>query len=189
MSGDRSIIGAACFDLECSNLNADFGIILAAVVKPALKKPVIFRSDKLNPNWKTRRSDDSAICKLLSAELQKHDILVAHNGVDFDLPFLRTRLMINGLPPLPETKIVDPVKLARKHLRFASNRLGNIASALGVNQRIPVEGYTWMQAVLDGNIKAMDQITEKCLADVLTLEDVVMKLKHYTFAFNSWGSA
>ncbi len=190
MSGaKRHMIGAACFDLECSSLQADFGIILAAVVKTPFGKPKIYRADKLNPNWSKRRSDDSAVVKAVADELRKYDILVAHNGVDFDLPFLRTRLMINHLEPLPEFKVVDPVKIARKNLRLSSNRLARIASMLGVNQKKAVEGPVWMKAILDGDRKAMDQIVDKCVSDVATLEAIVDYLKPYTSMFNSWGSA
>ena len=188
-STKRHMIGAACFDLECSSLNADFGIILAAVIKTPFKKPKIFRLDKMNPHWKTRRSDDSPIVKAVAEELVKYDILVAHNGVDFDVPFLRTRLMIHDLPPFPDIKIVDPVKIARRNLRLSSNRLERIASTLGVNQKLRVDGRVWMSAILDGDRRAMDQIVDKCVADVLTVESVVNYLKPYTTMFNSWGSA
>ena len=185
----RHMIGSACFDLECSSLQADFGIILAAVIKTPFKKPKIFRSDKLNPKWSKTRSDDSKIVEAVADELRKYDILVAHNGVDFDLPFLRTRLMIHDLPPLPNFKIVDPVKIARKNLRLGSNRLERIASMLGVNQKKNVDGQVWLRAILDGDKKAMDQITDKCVSDVLMLESIIDYLKPYTSFLNSWGSA
>ncbi len=188
-STKRHMIGSACFDLECSSLQADFGIILAAVIKTPFNKPMIFRSDKLNPKWAKARSDDSAIVSAVADELRKYDILVAHNGVDFDLPFLRTRLMIHKLPPLPDFKIVDPVKIARKNLRLSSNRLVRIASMLGVNHKKIVEGPVWMRAILDGDRKAMDQIADKCVSDVETLEAIIDYLKPYTSMFNSWGSA
>jgi len=190
MSGTkRHMIGSACFDLECSSLQADFGIILAAVIKTPFKKPTVFRADKLNPNWAKARSDDSKIVEAVANELKKYDILVAHNGVDFDLPFLRTRLLVNDLPPLPDFKIVDPVKIARKSLRLGYNSLERIASVLGVNQKKNVDGQVWLRAILDGDKKAMDQITKKCISDVLMLEDIIDHLKPYTTVFNSWGSA
>ena len=185
----RHMIGSACFDLECSSLQADFGIILAAVVKTPFKKPKIFRADKLNPKWSKTRSDDSKIVKAVADELSKYDILVAHNGVDFDLPFLRTRLLVHDLPPLPDFKIVDPVKIARKSLRLGYNSLERIASLLGVNQKKNVDGQVWLRAILDGDKNAMDQITDKCVSDVLMLESIIDHLKPYTSFFNSWGSA
>lgn len=58
-------------------------------------------------------------------------VLVAHNA-DFDLSFLKAEFEACGLnfPPYP---VIDTLKLARKSGRFESNRLGNIAQALGIN--------------------------------------------------------
>lgn len=53
-------ITCCCFDLETTNLAADFGVILCGVVKGAGEKPAIFRADQLNKDWPRRRSDDGA---------------------------------------------------------------------------------------------------------------------------------
>lgn len=39
---------AASFDLETTNLNGNFGIILCGCIKPFDKSVVTFRADKLN---------------------------------------------------------------------------------------------------------------------------------------------
>ena len=68
-------------------------------------------------------------------------VLVAHN-VDFDLSFLKAEFEACGMnfPPYP---VIDTLKLARKSGRFESNRLGNIASTLGIS----CEG--WHRAMAD----------------------------------------
>lgn len=56
-------------------------------------------------------------------------VMVCHN-CPFDIPFLRSEFVREGLnfPELPE---LDTLRLARKHGRFVSNRLGNLALELG----------------------------------------------------------
>lgn len=68
-------------------------------------------------------------------------VLVAHNA-DFDLSFLKAEFEACGMnfPPYP---VIDTLKLARKSGRFESNRLGNIATTLGIS----CEG--WHRAMAD----------------------------------------
>lgn len=188
------MITAATFDIETSHLCADFGIVLCAVIKAntppgmAPAKPVILRGDDLNPRWKTRRSDDSDIIEAIRSHLEKYDVVVAHNGLKFDLPFIRTRIAKWRLDPLKELKIVDPVQLARNKLRMSFNSLDRLAEFLGVNSKTDVSGDLWVRAALDGDRRAMTYITTHCVQDVLTLDRIVDAVKNYSTAFNAWGS-
>ncbi len=183
-------ITCAVFDLECTSLNADFGVVLCGVVLPALGKPRVFRADKLNERWDSCRSDDSAVVKAIADELVKYDILIAHNGAKFDLPFLRARLAKHGLPPFPNTiKLVDPVWLARNKWKMSYNSLEQLANFLGIKDpKTRVAGDKWLAASLDGCRKAMNYIVEHCIKDVHTLDKVVGALKPYSTQLNSYGS-
>jgi uncharacterized protein YprB with RNaseH-like and TPR domain len=181
---EKAMIEACSFDIECTSLNADFGIVLCAVIKPSGGAPKVFRGDQLNKKWDTKRSDDSA-----AEELAKYDILAAHNGARFDMPFLRTRMMRWGMPPMPKPKIVDPCQILRQQFKLSSNSLDRSTSFLGFNSKSPVEGNMWLQASLDGNRKAMNYIVKHCVEDVLMLEKMVREIKGYCSSFNGWGSA
>ena len=171
------MITSAAFDLETSSLNADFGIVLCAVVKPAGGKPIVFRADELNKKWKTRRSDDSAIVSAVAEELQKYDLLAGHNAAYFDIPFLQSRLSRWGLPLMPKMRLIDPWWIIRRQLKLSSNSLERASDFLGFNQKTPVSGQVWMQAYLDGNLDAMSEIVKHCIADVDMLEELVRKVK------------
>jgi uncharacterized protein YprB with RNaseH-like and TPR domain len=184
------MITIATFDIETTHLSADFGVILCAVVKDSSpsSKAVVLRGDKLNPRWKTHRSFDKHLVVKLRAELEKYDVLIAHNGLKFDLPFIRTRMAKWGLAPLKDFKIVDPVQLARNKLRMSYNSLAKLAGFLGVNSKTDVTGDMWLRAALDGDIESMDYISTHCEEDVRTLERIVDAVKGYSSAFNAWGS-
>lgn len=183
------MITCCCFDLETSSLNADFGIVLCGVVQGDGKKPRIFRGDEINPHWRTKRSDDKALVKAIVRELEQYDIWIAHNGAKFDVPFLRTRLMAWGLPPLATKKLVDPVWLARNKLRLSYNSLKQVAAHLGIEQRkTEVTPQQWLRAYLDGDTRAMNYIVEHCVLDVEILAQVINNIKHYATQLNSWGS-
>jgi uncharacterized protein YprB with RNaseH-like and TPR domain len=148
----------------------------------------VFRADRLNRSWHKRRSDDRAVLRGIVKELEQYDIWVAHNGQRFDVPFLRTRLLAWGLPALANKKLIDPVLLARNKLRMSFNSLEQVANHLGVNSKTTVEPRQWLRAALDGDIRAMNYITEHCIQDVHVLERVIGALKAYSGTYNTYGS-
>lgn len=183
------MITSACFDLETSSLNADFGIVLCAVVKPGGGSPIILRGDHLNPGWQAGRSNDRELVRQIALELAEYDILVAHNGKRFDIPFLQTRLARWGLPALPKLKLVDPVLLSRNNYKMSSNSLRRLLDMFGLNQKTEVEGDMWLRASLDGDTDAMDYIVDHCVKDVEMLEALLDRVKGHCSAFDQRGSA
>lgn len=182
------MINICTFDLETTSLDADFGVLLCAVIKPHHGKPVVLRADKLNPRWDKGRSNDKAVVQAAAEELARHDIWIAHNGARFDVPFLRTRLARWGLPPLQDAKLIDPVQIARNKLKFGYNSLDRITDFAGCNSKTKVSGDSWLRAALDGDRKAMNYIVDHCIKDVLMLEEIVDLIKPYSKVFNAWGS-
>jgi uncharacterized protein YprB with RNaseH-like and TPR domain len=186
---DKPMIEACSFDLECTSLNADFGIILCGVIKPSGEPPKIFRLDQLSKNWDKKRSDDSAVVKAIAAELAKYDLVAIHNGMNYDVPFLKTRMMRWRLPAMPKQKVIDTCQLMRRQLRLSSNSLARSTDFLGFNTKSSVDGDLWLRASLDGDKRAMNYIVKHCVQDVIMLEKVVRELKGHCSAFNSWGSS
>ncbi|MEI7591531.1 MAG: ribonuclease H-like domain-containing protein, partial [Deltaproteobacteria bacterium] len=111
-------IRTCVFDIETTGLNASFGRVLCAALQfYGPDELIVFRSDQY-PDWKKGlRANDKDIVSDILAELEKADIVIAHNGLAFDAAFLRTRAIIHGLPPVNSKKIIDPVLLARKIFR------------------------------------------------------------------------
>ena len=176
----------ATFDIETSALAANFGIVLCAVIKPWQGECQVYRLDQL-PG--ARRSDDTKLVETVIAELNQYMILIAHNGVKFDRVFLNTRATKNGTALLnPRGNMIDPVILARKYLRMSYNGLDTIAQYLQTeHQKTPVLGHLWVQAVIDRDEAAMDEIVNHCIEDVYVLEEVANKLVPYVSKINEWG--
>lgn len=180
------------FDLETSALEGDVGVILCCSYKSSTDGVVrTIRTDETNPLWyKGKRGDDKETVRQIAAVLATHDVLVAHNGTRFDLPFLRTRMMKWGLPRLPDQKIIDPLSVAWRKLRLKSNRLGNISDILGIKDRkTPLDMSVWMDAVQNGSKPAMDLIVKHCVADVKVLAAVLEHVKSYVKVLDDRGSA
>jgi len=87
-------------DIETSNLDANFGIILTWCIK--IKDGNIISNMLNNNDFKQNGSSnmfriDKRIVRDLIDEILKLDRLVTHYGRKFDIPFIRTRALIDGL--------------------------------------------------------------------------------------------
>lgn len=184
---------ACSLDLETTGFEADYNIILCAVIKPFTEnsdgKHKIIRSDSYS-QWDTSRSCDAPLCRDLRSEMDKYDIIVAHNGTRFDVPFMMTRFLKWGIK-WNQPKIVDPVRLARRYMKLGSNSLKSVTHHLGIQGKTECLGEQWMEAKFDrgkSNKKAMDYVVEHCIADVDILEQVTLRLKHFVPKIGSFGS-
>lgn len=184
---------ACALDLETTGFEANHNIILCAVLKPFTRnndgKYVVLRSDKY-PNWNTARSCDAPLCRDLYDELGKYDIIVAHNGARFDVPFAMTRFMKWGLI-WPQPKVLDPVRLCRRYLKLGSNSLKSACAHFEIEGKTDVLGKEWMTAKFDRgpeNKKAMDYVVEHCIADVEILERLTLRVKHLAPRISNFGS-
>jgi len=157
------------FDLETSNLQADFSVLLTASIKPFGKEAMVFRADSY-PNWKKDRSNDKAIVVDIANELAKHAVIITHYGTRFDIPYFRAKMVKHGLPPLPQMFAVDSWRIARDNFQVSSRRLKNLAEFFEIGNKEGVEGGLWMAAAYDGSKEAMDKIVEHNVIDVEVLE-------------------
>lgn len=184
---------ACALDLETSGFEADYNIILCAVLKPFTEdnngKVTILRADEY-PTWDTTRSCDAPLCRDLYKILQKYDIIVAHNGARFDVPFMMARFLKWGIK-WQQPKIVDPVRLSRRYLKLGSNSLKSVTHHFGIDGKTECLGDEWMEAKFDrgrNNKKAMDYVVDHCVADVDILEKITLKLKHLAPKISNFGS-
>ena len=158
-----------CFDIETSNLQADFSILLTACIKPYGQEPFVFRADNY-PEWQTDRANDYQITKAIAEELRKHAIIVTHYGLYFDVPFLRAKMVKHSLEPLPQMFAIDTWSIARKNYKVTSRRLKNLVDFFDIGEKEPVEGELWMEASYNGSKEAMDRIVQHNIRDVEVLE-------------------
>lgn len=184
---------ACSLDLETTGFEADHNIILCAVIKPFTKNSdgevTVLRADKYS-NWNNDRSCDAPLCRDLRKEIELYDIIVAHNGARFDVPFMMTRFLKWGIK-WSQPKILDPVRLARRYLKLGSNSLKSVTHHFGIEGKTECLGDEWMEAKFDrgaSNKKAMDYVVSHCIADVDILEKVTLKLKFLSPKIGNFGS-
>lgn len=167
------------WDLETSNLNANYGFILCAGWKKLGQKKthVIKISDF--PLYKKKRTNDREVARAMRDVLIDADGCVTWFGKYFDIPFLNSRLLAHGLDPMPPfgSTHVDGWRIARNHLKLNSNRLNVVSEFINSKERkSPVLGPEWIDAMA-GDKQALKYVYEHCRKDVEVLEEVYNKIK------------
>src|SRR3972149_5148560 len=156
-------------DIETSNLQADFSILMTACIKPYGQEAIVFRADDY-PEWETNRANDYQITKAIAQEIRKHAIIITHYGQYFDVPFLRAKMQKHGLDPLPQMFAIDTWQIARKNFKVSSRRLKNLGEYFDLGEKENVEGRLWMAAAYNGSKEALDKIVAHNIKDVEILE-------------------
>lgn len=154
------------FDIEASNLSANFGVLLTACFKELGTRKIISFSKK-------NESSDFFLTRQIINELNNYDIIVTWFGRYYDVPFLRTRQMINQIPFFidPRIKHLDLWFVTKQFLKFTNNRLDTVSTDLGFAEKTRINGEIWTKA-LAGNKKALKYILDHNKKDVLVLEKV-----------------
>lgn len=185
-----SPIRVAVIDIECSGLDASFGRVLCGVTRLFSPDEVRVRRADEYDEWNTgRRGSDAKLVEAILRDVEEADIILGHNATAYDLPFLRTRALIHGLPPVHPKKIIDPVLLARKTFRFHSNSLDSISMMIGTSEsKTRLNPRIWAAALMDGDRAALDEITDHCIKDVDVLCEVARRVAPYVKQIDTIGS-
>lgn len=186
------MLSTAVFDLETSSLNANEAVLLVSCFKSSELGTVTLRIDDTDSyHWdRGLRGHDNIIVQRTADILAQHDVIVAHNGSRFDVPFLRTRMLKHKMGRLPDLKMVDPCSMLFHKFRMKSNSLAAIIDHLGLrDKKTPLNMSVWIDATLNGNRKAMDEIVKHCIQDVKALDGVFNAVKPYIKLLDDRGSA
>jgi uncharacterized protein YprB with RNaseH-like and TPR domain len=168
-------------DIEASNLKADFGLLLTwCIYDPTAKR---IWSDQLKKSDFTDDlgREDKRITKSAIDCILSFDRIVTYFGAGYDIPFLRTRAIHNGLEFVPYGQVLhtDLYFVARNRLKLSSNRLENVCrNILGKTQKTRIENKYWL-AGQRGNQDALAYILDHNEKDVIDLERAYRKLTPY----------
>ena len=164
------------FDLETTGLSGGTGTLafLAAIGRPSeggLSVTQVFLAD-----YPGEPLFISAILEALGADA----VLVTYNGKSFDLPLLRTRCVMNGLAPPPETRHLDLLHVSRRLWRSVHGgaSLGLLEEAVLRKDRGPdVPGSLipalWFAYLSRGEEGRMDLVMSHNASDVATLASLL----------------
>jgi uncharacterized protein YprB with RNaseH-like and TPR domain len=170
------------FDIEATNLKANFGIVICWCIKPAKAKKIIeYCVTPAEIKDKTCR-DRRAIEELVKS-LVKFDRIVVHYGGPgrFDFPFVRARAANMGIA-FPKHKtiwVTDTWVISKKQFCLHSNRLEVLGEFLGVKvKKTKITSEHWLGS-LTGDQDSLDYVLDHCQRDVKVLEQVYAKIADF----------
>lgn len=183
----------AVFDLETMTFDRGWGLVLCGVVLSygdgGAPKLYTFRADDYESFNNGNRHDDSALVADVWKILEQHHVIVGHNSLNFDLPYLRSVSLKYGLPVPTPAKLIDPVQIWRKQFRTGSASLASIINFLGLEEeKTSITPEDWRRFVYSGHRDAGDNIVVHCQADVFALAKVAEIIAPYVGQLDNLGS-
>ena len=137
-----------------------------------------------------KAKDDRRIVETLWNLFEAADIIIAHNAWGFDIPMANTRFMIHGLNPTSPYRVVDTLRVAKRVGSFTYNSLNYLGKVFGLGEKIETEFQLWLDCI-NGKTKALKEMAEYNVQDVLLLEEVYLRLRGWTPShpnLNLWQS-
>ena len=167
---------AACWRTGYKNyVNPDDIIEERAIICVAYK----WQGGQVKVHTWDRQKNDRRLLERILPVLNEADEVIAHNGQRFDLPWIRGRALIQGLPPVSIVRLVDTLRWARKYYYFNSNSLDYLGKVLGVGgktEKFHNSYGSWTKVQMQNDRKELKEMAEYCARDIELLEAVWEKL-------------
>jgi DNA polymerase elongation subunit (family B) len=140
-----------------------------------LGKPVFAKALPDYEHYVAGSYDDRDLVLDIHKLLDAADIVVAHNGDNFDIRVCKARFIFHDLKPTAPFKSVDTKKVAKRVARFNSNRLDDLGFQLMGDRKIKTDFDLW-KGCIDGDKKSWAQMVKYNKKDVVLLERLYLRL-------------
>lgn len=138
--------------------------------------------------YKPGKLNDKQLVKELHDLFSEADILVAHNGKQFDIKTVNARFLAYDLPPPEPYKVVDTKTEAKKVLRLPSNKLDDIGAYFGLGRKMVHTGFELWKGCMAGDPKSWNDMKKYNAQDVVLLEKIYTKLRGFMTNHPNQGS-
>lgn len=126
--------------------------------------------------FKANFRDDYIIAKKLHDIMEEADVIVAHNGDNFDIKHANALFIKHGLGPIPKRKSIDTLKVAKKYFAFPGNSLDQLSKRFGKAGKNKKPNWFKMT---EGDAKEINIAAKYCKNDVIELENIFVEMKPY----------
>lgn len=131
------------------------------------------------PDYKGYRAgsyDDRALTLDLWKLFNEADVLVAHNGNQFDIKVVQGRFLVHDLKPPSPIKRIDTKLMVKAVARFNSNKLDDLGNQLFSERKIKTDFDLW-EGCINGDKAAWRKMVAYNKKDVLLLEKLYLRLR------------
>jgi len=138
------------------------------------KKVYFERADKYQM---TGKSADKKLCERLQELFDEADIIIGHNGDNFDIKKTHARMIHHEYNPPAPAKTIDTLKIAKNRFKFTSNRLDDLGVFLGLGEKINTGGFPLWKGCMAENKKSWNKMEKYNKQDVILLEKIYERFK------------
>lgn len=163
-------------NISLNQIHTDWQVM--AYAAKWLGKSKVYYQDKRS------QTTDFQLLKGIWELLNEADIVITQNGKNFDSPKLNARFIEHGMPPPSPYKHLDTYKIAKGVAEFTSHKLEYLTEKLNTrykklsHKRFP--GMSLWTECLKGNNAAWNEMKVYNIHDVLSTEELYMKLRAWT---------
>ena len=143
--------------------------------EPEIMGETVSAKDAFNRN---DRSVLDGIWKLID----QADIVVFHNGLNFDMPVLYGRFVTYGMKPPAHPATVDTCKTAKTVFKFNYNGLDQLGQRFGIGKKLDTSFTDWRNCLTNDKsaTEALNYMLTYCKNDIAPLlEDVYLTMLPY----------
>ena len=129
--------------------------------------------------YKKGSDNDKKLVADLWRLFDEADVVIAHNGDQFDIRKTNARFAKHGMKPPAPYQTVDTKKVAKRYFRFDSNKLDSRADYFGIGRKINTGGFALWLGCERGEKKSWDLMKRYNKWDVELLEKVYLHMLPY----------
>lgn len=123
-----------------------------------------------------KNHDDKRICESAWKLLNEANVIIAHNGNQFDVKKFNARFIKHGLNPPSAYQKIDTLLVARNGFGFTSNKLDDLCAYFGLPKKTDTNFDLWKKCFY-GDKEALEKMSSYCSNDVFILEELYLKLR------------
>jgi len=109
-----------------------------------------------------------------------------HNSKKFDHRKVNARFIKYGFNPPTPYRIIDTIKVAKKHFAFTSYSLDYLCEYFNIRRKLPTDYDLWKKC-LQGDAESLKYMQDYNKQDILSLEDLFLKLRPYLTSVPNLG--
>lgn len=164
------------YDLETTNLKADFGTLLCVGYKWLGEDAQVLAitDDK---HWQKAPWDDKKLIERFMEVYNQADMVITYFGKGFDQPWLYAKLLKHRLTIPDNIPHVDLFFTVKSNMCISRKSLANVSYYLDLEaKKTPVDGQIWVKAGM-GDAESIKYIVDHCYADVDLTEELYLRLR------------
>lgn len=128
-------------------------------------------------DFKPGVNNDKHVVEALRSLFDEADVVIAHNGNQFDQKLSQARMMAHKLAPPSPYKQVDTKLVAKRYGRFTSNKLDDLGRTFELGHKLDTGGFALWEGCLAGDKTSWAKMKRYNKQDVVLLEAVYLHLR------------